>query len=193
MTAPQVRCIDKGQHSWPNTFGADGYMRCQLGCGARRPAKGRWIGPIEGPDEQEPILCVSANGRHSWPIHGDDDGWLRCQRPGCGAGRRGGQKPIIPAHEVPAYKRPEPVEEDTWTPRPVYVPLEPREASDCARCGARELVERDFDGEVEFVCVNGHRRYGRSPEELAEMLAQEAAAHTGKQRRREPSHGGARL
>lgn len=182
----------RGHHSWPGDFDVDGWQRCQNGCGAGRPRLGRWPGEVYAPTgvpplgeapmpespqtRPEPVLCVSFNGWHSWPIHLDSDGWARCQRLGCGAGRRGSNKRVIPPELVPAYQEPAELEDDddTWTPLPTYVPLEPREASNCARCGARELVERDFDGDVEFVCVNGHRRYGRSSEQLAALVAEDA-------------------
>ena len=102
---------------------------------------------------------------------------------------------MVPAHQVPAYQPPARVieVEEVWQPLPTYTPLEPQEASDCARCGARELVERDFDGDVEFVCVNGHRRYGRSLEELEAVLEYDSESASGKLRRRKPSINGLRL
>lgn len=177
-------CLDGGRHQWPRDFDDDGWQRCVRGCGCGRPRLGRWPGSPYPPEEvgsaigrdtgapqtpQEPILCVSPNGWHSWPIRPDADGWLRCVRVGCGAGRRSSKSRVTPVHEVPAFRRPPPDEEDTWQPLPTYAPLTPQDARDCSRCGARELVERDIDGDIEFVCVGGHRRYSRPPAEYIDV------------------------
>lgn len=186
MTA---RCVDDGLHQWPDDFDPDNWQRCMRGCGCGRPRLGRWPGRLHGPEEvpslagapptealqapSERNLCVAPNRRHSWPARPDWDGWMRCVRLGCGAGRRWNEHTARPATQASA-----PAEEGT-APHQRLAP--------CGRCGARMLLERDVDGDLEQVCINGHRRYGRSPEELAEMLAHE------EHRRRQPSHGGARL
>lgn len=216
-----THCVDTGLHQWPDDFDSDNWQRCMRGCGCGRPRLGRWPGRLYGPEEvpalaSEPVAteprtrlatsshvrCVAENGRHSWPIRADRDGWVRCVREGCGTGRRWNERTARLPEQVPPS--PGPFTDEELSPSsmlareqasaPAEVGMAPHQRlAPCDRCGARMLLERDVDGDLEQVCINGHRRYGRSPQELAEMLAQEAAAHTGKQRRREPSHGGARL
>lgn len=216
MTA---RCVDDGLHQWPDDFDSDNWQRCMRGCGCGRPRLGRWPGRLYGPEEvpalvSEPVAteprtrlatsshvrCVTQNGRHSWPARADRDGWVRCVREGCGAGRRWNERTARPPEQVPPSPGPFADEElfpdhpATQASAPAEVGMAPHQRlAPCDRCGARMLLERDVDGDLEQVCINGHRRYGRSPEELAAVVEQDTVFAAGKLRVRQPRTGKLRL
>lgn len=210
---PGTPCIDDGLHQWPDGFDSDNWQRCLRGCGCGRPRIGRWPGHLYGPEEVpalEPqirarvvpgrVYCVAENGRHSWPDRVDRDGWARCVRLGCGAGRRMNQGAAVAPEHVPPSPGPFadeelfPVHPATQASAPAEVGMAPHQRpAPCDRCGARMLLERDVDGDLEYVCINGHRRYGRSLEELSAVLEYDSESASGKLRRRKPSINGLRL